>query len=51
MKRGVRIVNCARGGLVDENALLEAIENGTVAAVALDVFFDRTFAGRFAASE
>lgn len=38
MKRGVRVVNCARGGLVDENALLEAIENGTVAAAALDVY-------------
>lgn len=38
MKKGVRIVNCARGGLVDEAALLEAIENGTVAAAAMDVF-------------
>ncbi len=38
MKQGVRIINCARGGLVDEAALLVAIENGTVAGAALDVF-------------
>jgi D-3-phosphoglycerate dehydrogenase len=38
MKKGVRLINCARGGLIDEAALLEAIENGTVAAAALDVF-------------
>src|SRR5687767_13176552 len=38
MKKGVRIVNCARGGLVDEAELLDAINNGTVAAAALDVF-------------
>ncbi|NNE66359.1 MAG: phosphoglycerate dehydrogenase [Pyrinomonadaceae bacterium] len=38
MKDGVRIVNCARGGLINEEALLEAIENGKVAGAALDVF-------------
>jgi D-3-phosphoglycerate dehydrogenase len=38
MKKGVRIVNCARGGIVDENALYEALTNGTVASAALDVF-------------
>ena len=37
MKRGVRIVNCARGGLVDEAALLAAIRDGHVAGAALDV--------------
>lgn len=38
MKRGVRIINCARGGLVDERALLDAIKEGIVAGAALDVF-------------
>src|SRR5205814_8182677 len=37
-KRGVRIVNCARGGLIDEQALADAISNGHVAGAALDVF-------------
>jgi D-3-phosphoglycerate dehydrogenase len=38
MKKGVRIINCARGGLVDEGALYNAIKSGTVAGAALDVF-------------
>ena len=38
MKKGVRIINCARGGLIDEKALAEAMQEGTVAGAALDVF-------------
>ena len=38
MKKGVRIVNCARGGLIDEGALYVALKNGHVASAALDVF-------------
>lgn len=38
MKQGVRIINCARGGLVDERALLAAIKEGRVAGAALDVY-------------
>lgn len=37
-KPGVRIVNCARGGIIDEEALADAIEAGQVAGAALDVF-------------
>lgn len=37
-KKGVRIVNCARGGIVDEVALVEAVRAGHVAGAAVDVF-------------
>ena len=39
-KQGVRIINCARGGLIDEAALKEALESGHVAGAALDVFVE-----------
>ncbi|EXX91458.1 D-3-phosphoglycerate dehydrogenase [Paenibacillus darwinianus] len=38
MKHGMRIVNCARGGIIDEQALVEAIDQGIVAGAAFDVF-------------
>jgi D-3-phosphoglycerate dehydrogenase len=38
MKKGVRIINCARGGIIDEHDLYEAIKSGKVAAAAMDVF-------------
>jgi D-3-phosphoglycerate dehydrogenase len=39
-KKGVRIINCARGGLVDEQALREALESGQVGGAAFDVFVE-----------
>ena len=38
MKDGVRMINCARGGIIDEKALADAIASGKVAGAALDVF-------------
>lgn len=38
MKKGVRLVNAARGGVINESDLIEALNNGTVAGIALDVF-------------
>lgn len=40
MKPNVRLINCARGGVIDEPALAEALQQGRVAAAALDVFED-----------
>ncbi len=37
-KKGVRIVNCARGGIIEEKALLQAVKSGHVAGASLDVF-------------
>ncbi|MDP4083215.1 MAG: phosphoglycerate dehydrogenase [Bacillota bacterium] len=37
-KKGVRFINCARGGIIDEHALVKAIQSGHVAGAALDVF-------------
>lgn len=37
-KKGVRIINCARGGIIDERALVKAIQSGHVSGAALDVF-------------
>jgi D-3-phosphoglycerate dehydrogenase / 2-oxoglutarate reductase len=45
MRDGVRIVNAARGGLIDEEALVEAIASGKVAGAALDVFESEPYAG------
>ncbi|PPR77254.1 MAG: D-3-phosphoglycerate dehydrogenase [Alphaproteobacteria bacterium MarineAlpha2_Bin1] len=40
MKKGVCIINCARGGLIDERDLLKELNNGKVSGAALDVFTD-----------
>lgn len=44
MRPGVRIINCARGGIVDEADIVEAVESGRVAGAALDVFIEEPLA-------
>lgn len=44
-KRGVRIVNASRGGIIDEEALVEAIRDGQVAGAALDVYAEEPMTG------
>ena len=39
-KKGVRVVNCARGGIIDEDSLLRALESGQCAGAGLDVFVE-----------
>jgi D-3-phosphoglycerate dehydrogenase len=48
MKPTARIVNCARGGVVDEAAISEAINQGVIAGAGLDVYASEPFGGRFA---
>ncbi len=45
MKKGVRIINCARGELIEDAALVEALKSGQVAGAALDVFVQRAAEG------
>jgi D-3-phosphoglycerate dehydrogenase len=51
MRDGVRIVNAARGELVDEDALLAALQSGKVGAAALDVYSSEPYAGPLLALE
>jgi D-3-phosphoglycerate dehydrogenase len=44
-RKGVRVVNCARGGIINEEALGEALENGTVASAGIDVFVEEPCVG------
>ena len=46
-KKGVRVINCARGGIIDEECLLTALESGQCAGAGLDVFVTEPPTGIF----
>lgn len=46
MKKGAWIVNCSRGGVIDEDSLYQALETGHLAGAALDVFEEEPYSGR-----
>lgn len=47
LKKGVRLINCARGGIYDEDALAEGIDNGIIGGVGLDVFLQEPLPEEF----
>ena len=49
-RRGVRVVNVARGGIIDEDALLRALENGMCGGAGLDVFVQEPPTNRYPAA-
>ncbi|KAL4364704.1 hypothetical protein AHAS_Ahas07G0032700 [Arachis hypogaea] len=50
MKKGVRIINIAKGGVINKDALVKAIDAGTVAQAVVDIFADRRIPHRKIAS-
>ncbi len=46
MKSSAYIINCARGGIIDEDALYEALKNGKIAGAALDVYENEPYTGK-----
>ncbi|HEC88408.1 MAG TPA: hydroxyacid dehydrogenase, partial [Thermoplasmata archaeon] len=46
MKKNAYIINCARGGIIDENALYDALKNGKIAGAALDVYENEPYEGK-----